>query len=98
MSHASANVTLARWRKFGQDRLYVSYADGTKLGYWDLVAGEAHPEDPELEQIVASASAARSSRSDAAWLACPRLAIAAGRAESSYWPDGAARAAAAARG
>jgi hypothetical protein len=62
MSHASAEVTVARWRKFGQDRLYVLRADGIKLGYWDLVTGEARPERPALHDVVESAYAAWSLR------------------------------------
>jgi hypothetical protein len=52
MAQASPDVTIARWRKFGRDRLYVTRADGTKLGYWDLVTDEAHPERPELAGIL----------------------------------------------
>jgi hypothetical protein len=52
MAQASPDVTIARWRKFGRDRLYVTRADGTKLGYWDLVTDEAHPEQPELAGIL----------------------------------------------
>jgi len=37
------------------DRLYVALADGTKVGYWDLVTDEPHPEKPELQRMLASA-------------------------------------------
>ena len=52
MVQTSPDVTIARWRKFGRDRLYVARADGTKLGYWDLVTDEGHPERPELAEIL----------------------------------------------
>ena len=55
MAQTSPDVTIARWRKFGRDRLYVARADGTKLGYWDLVTDEAHPERPELTELLESA-------------------------------------------
>jgi len=54
MVQTSSDVTIARWRKFGRDRLYVARADGTKLGYWDLVADTPHPERPELEELLES--------------------------------------------
>jgi hypothetical protein len=37
---------VTRWRRYGKDRLYVTGADGTKLGYRDLVTGENHLTDP----------------------------------------------------
>ena len=52
MVQTSSDVTIARWRKFGRDRLYVARADGTKLGYWDLITDEGHPERPELAEIL----------------------------------------------
>ena len=52
MAQTSPDVTIARWRKFGRDRLYVARADGSKLGYWDLVTDEGHPERPELAEIL----------------------------------------------
>jgi hypothetical protein len=55
MAQTSPGVTIARWRKYGRDRLYVARADGTKLGYWDLVTDEPHPERPELSEILESA-------------------------------------------
>jgi hypothetical protein len=54
MAQTSPDVTMARWRKFGRDRLYVARADGTKLGYWDLVTDEPHPERPELVELLES--------------------------------------------
>jgi hypothetical protein len=31
----------------GQDRLYMTGADEVKIGWWDLVTDEPHPETPE---------------------------------------------------
>jgi hypothetical protein len=52
MAQTSPGVTITRWRKYGRDRLYVARADGTKLGYWDLITDEAHPERPELAGVL----------------------------------------------
>ena len=46
---------LLRWRRHGKDRLYVARADGTKVGYWDLLTDEAHPETPDLTDLLAAA-------------------------------------------
>lgn len=35
-------ASVARWRRYGHDRLYVTAADGTKIGWRDLVSGEDH--------------------------------------------------------
>jgi hypothetical protein len=47
-----------RWRRYGNDRLYATAADGTKLGYRDLITGEDHIDDPtrtaEFTSIVGS--------------------------------------------
>lgn len=55
MAQLSPDVTIARWRKFGRDRLYVAHADGMKVGYWDLVTDEPHPERPELSAMLEAA-------------------------------------------
>jgi hypothetical protein len=52
MSQLSPDLSIARWRKYGNDRLYVALADGTKVGYWDLVADEAHPETSDLGALL----------------------------------------------
>jgi hypothetical protein len=57
MSQLSPDVTIARWRKYGRDRLYVVLSDGTKVGYWDLVTDEPHPGKPELAGLLESAYA-----------------------------------------
>lgn len=46
---------LNRWRRYGKDRLYVSHADETKVGWWDLVVDEAHPETPEALSALTAA-------------------------------------------
>jgi len=46
---------LLRWRRHGKDRLYVARADGSKVGYWDLLTDEAHPETPDLADLLAAA-------------------------------------------
>jgi hypothetical protein len=33
-----------RWKRYGKDRLYVSRSDEAKVGWWDLISEEAHPE------------------------------------------------------
>ena len=33
MAQVSPDVTIARWRKYGTDRLYLTLADGNKIGY-----------------------------------------------------------------
>jgi len=35
-----------RWRRYGKDRLYVTAAEGTTLGYRDLATGEDHCAEP----------------------------------------------------
>jgi hypothetical protein len=55
MSPMSSDLTIARWRKYGQDRLYVALVDGTKVGYWDLVTDEAHPETAALRALLEGA-------------------------------------------
>ena len=37
-----------RWRRYGQDRLYVATDQGDKLGWYDLITGGVHLERPEL--------------------------------------------------
>ena len=38
-----------------KDRLYVARADGSKVGHWDLLTDEAHPETPGLADLLAAA-------------------------------------------
>ena len=46
---------LLRWRRHGKDRLYVARADGSKVGYWDLVTDEAHPATPDQADLLTAA-------------------------------------------
>lgn len=45
-----------RWRRFGNDRLYVRSRYGADLGWWDLATDEGHPDHPlladELGKVV----------------------------------------------
>src|SRR3954447_17892496 len=64
MSDVVTGLIVTRWKRYGKDRLYVSGADGAKVGWWDLVTDEAHPESPQhasaLETAVAGWRAAGS--------------------------------------
>ena len=48
--------SVTRWRRFGNDRLYVRSRYGADLGWWDLATDEGHPDHPqfadELEKVV----------------------------------------------
>lgn len=46
---------VTRWRRYGNDRLYVTDADGGDIGWWDLVADAAHPTAPEAEAALRAA-------------------------------------------
>lgn len=48
-------VTVQRWRRFGHDRLYVNRSDDVKVGWWDLIADEGHPERPQDAEALAEA-------------------------------------------
>jgi hypothetical protein len=49
---STGEITVTRWRRYGKDRLYVARADAAKLGWWDLLTDEAHPEYPaDLETL-----------------------------------------------
>jgi hypothetical protein len=52
---ARDEFVLLRWRRHGKDRLYVARSDGSKIGYWDLLTDEPHPESPELAELLAAA-------------------------------------------
>ena len=44
-----------RWKRYGKDRVYVTAAGETKLGWWDLVTDEPHPEKPgDLVDLTAA--------------------------------------------
>jgi hypothetical protein len=65
MLSTSPAMSIARWRAFGRDRLYVARAEGTKIGYWDLVADEPHPATPELQDDLEAAYTA--------WMRAPEI-------------------------
>ena len=56
------DAQVVRWRKYGNDRLYVTAGDGTKLGHHDLLTGLDHL--AEGEQAVAFHSALAPCRRD----------------------------------
>lgn len=43
-SHAAPVVN--RWKRYGKDRLYVTAPEDHKIGWWDLITDEPHPETP----------------------------------------------------
>ena len=45
-------ITVSRWRRYGKDRLYVRRPDGSKVGWADLVSGDAHPESPDDAMLL----------------------------------------------
>jgi hypothetical protein len=55
MEH-DAPVVVTRWKRFGKDRLYVSLPraadEDVRIGWWDLVTDEPHPEGPEHVQLL----------------------------------------------
>jgi hypothetical protein len=65
MSDVVAGLTVARWRRYGKDRLYVTAADEAKVGWWDLVTGEGHPESPEHASALGAAVAEWTARQEA---------------------------------
>ena len=54
MSEQVPGLTVNRWKRYGKDRLYVT-AGETKVGYWDLLTGEGHPESPDLAPTLEAA-------------------------------------------
>lgn len=49
-------LTVTRWRRFGHDRLYVSF-DGAQVGWWDLLSGVPHPHTPHFLPALHTARA-----------------------------------------
>lgn len=48
-------TTVTRWRRYGKDRLYVTDAAGVKIGWFDLLTDQAHPDGPErLKELTAA--------------------------------------------
>jgi hypothetical protein len=59
-------LVMNRWRRYGNDRLYVETTDGLKVGWWDLSTDEAHPESPEhRDALVAAVDGWKTSRATA---------------------------------
>jgi len=44
MSDALPDLSVIRWKRIGQDRVYVMAVDASEVGWWDLVTGVAHPQ------------------------------------------------------
>lgn len=63
MNLPSARV--ARWSKYGHDRLYVTAADGARLGWRDLKTGEDHLDVPHRRDEFYSALTASGQHSPA---------------------------------
>ena len=47
MMHSVTELETKRWRRYGKDRIYVSTADGQRVGWLDLLDGSRHLEVPE---------------------------------------------------
>jgi hypothetical protein len=52
---SDTTLVVARWKRYGKDRLYVTGPDGEKIGWWDLLTDEAHPAAPEHLGALTSA-------------------------------------------
>lgn len=59
------DLVVNRWKRYGKDRLYVTLPDETKVGFWDLVAGEGHPESPKHLPVLLAAVEAWKAEQDA---------------------------------
>lgn len=55
MHVSDGDLVSVRWRRYGKDRLYVTSADGSAVGWHDLVDDVAHPEQPESADQLAAA-------------------------------------------
>jgi hypothetical protein len=56
-------VEVNRWRRYGHDRLYVTRADETQVGWWDLATDEPHPATPDdLAALVDAVASWRDER------------------------------------
>ena len=55
MVDATPEPEVTRWRRYGKDRLYVTDASGARVGWWDLLTEESHPETSELEAALQAA-------------------------------------------
>jgi hypothetical protein len=60
-------LVVNRWKRYGKDRLYVSRSDATKVGWWDLLTDDAHPETAvDLPALTSAVHAWRSGTESAA--------------------------------
>ncbi len=68
-------VRVARWTRWGKDRLYVTLAGEVPAGHVDLIDGTVHPASPEhLEVVTRAAADWRRSRTRTASVPAPRRA------------------------
>jgi hypothetical protein len=51
-------ITVARWRRYGKDRLYANHSDGSRIGWVDLQTGDVVIEQPGAEADCRTAFAA----------------------------------------
>ncbi len=63
---ASRGTHVRRWQRYGQDRLYVTAADGALVGWYDLVTLTAHPAAPGGAAALDGALATWRERAEAA--------------------------------
>jgi hypothetical protein len=52
------DLVVTRWRRYGKDRLYVAGADGTRIGWIDMVTGATTLEAPGRDGDLARAALA----------------------------------------
>ncbi len=65
------DLVVNRWKRYGKDRLYVTLPDETKVGFWDLLTGEAHPESPEYLPALQTAFEVWKADQEAAGMSVP---------------------------
>lgn len=83
-----STVQVNRWKRYGNDRLYVTLADETKIGFWDLVMDEPHPVSPEhLTTLVAAVDGWKASQGEGSEGAEPVPVAPVASAESVKAPD-----------
>jgi hypothetical protein len=53
-----AGLLVQRWRRYGNDRLYVNRPNDVKVGWWNLASDEPHPHTPgDLADLQAAVDA-----------------------------------------
>ncbi|MGA9749939.1 MAG: nuclease-related domain-containing protein [Nocardioides sp.] len=65
------DLVVNRWKRYGKDRLYATLPDETKVGFWDLLTGEAHPESPEYLPALQTAFEVWKADQEAAGMSVP---------------------------